>query len=635
MQLLVKEVNYIMTSRTSLWRKRRRDIEQILETDCQDIVHNETQNEEGYKSFHEETLCSMNGSQDENNLSDNSLNDDSDIEVNISDNEIEIQPSTQHLLASWATRNCISRAALNELLAILSSHNLSLPKDARTLLKTPTSVATVSKCGGEFVYLGIYNGIIRTLENNVNITCVELMVNVDGLPLFKSSGTQLWPILGKFHTFKPFIIALFCGKGKPDSVDLFLEEFLNEYEDLSHNGFIFQDKHYQVVLKLFCCDAPARQFLKCIKGHTGYYSCERCLVRGSYENCVVFCEEECELRSDGVFERFGYQDHQFRLSPLTNFNVKCIQQFVLDFMHLVCLGVVKRLLLRWTGDGRSRKGRLSSRHIDEISLKLSGLNFPSEFTRQPRGLNEVRRWKATEFYQFLIYSGPVVLKGILDRGTYIHFLALSIAMRICCNEDLEVRTRENVLYSKELLIWFVKKAKDIYGISFISYNVHNLIHICDDVLYYEKNLMEISAFDFENHMQVLKKYVRKAQNPLVQVVKRSAELENCAASYSVKNICTTISTNEKNAWFLLKSGSYAKVILSQNGQYQCKIYKNQHLHNLFTEPTESKNLGIVILINNTKTEKLISKDDIKKKVVCVNTENGYVLVPLLSQPKWK
>jgi hypothetical protein len=37
-------------------------------------------------------------------------------------------------------------------------------------------------------------------------------------------------------------------------------------------------------LRLFSCDAPARAFLKCIKGHTGNYACERCNAKGQNIN---------------------------------------------------------------------------------------------------------------------------------------------------------------------------------------------------------------------------------------------------------------------------------------------------------------------------------------------------------------
>jgi len=54
-----------------------------------------------------------------------------------------------------------------------------------------------------------------------------------------------------------------------------------------------------VRIEAFKCDAPARQFLKAIKGHTGYFSCERCTVEGSYiSSRVVFEDLNATLRED-------------------------------------------------------------------------------------------------------------------------------------------------------------------------------------------------------------------------------------------------------------------------------------------------------------------------------------------------
>lgn len=91
-------------------------------------------------------------------------------------------------------------------------------------------------------------------------------------------------------------------------------------------------------------------------------------------------------------------------------------------MHLVCLGVMKRFLLLWI------KGplqcRLGSRVIDDISQHLLNLksHIPSEFARKPRSLKEIDRWKATEFRQFLLYTGPVVRAEILHPKMYKNFL---------------------------------------------------------------------------------------------------------------------------------------------------------------------------------------------------------------------
>ena len=67
-----------------------------------------------------------------------------------------------------------------------------LPKDARTLLKVPQEVLCVPKCGGTYYYFGLESGFKN------NFTGSERKIysfSIDRLPLFKSSNTQMWPIL--------------------------------------------------------------------------------------------------------------------------------------------------------------------------------------------------------------------------------------------------------------------------------------------------------------------------------------------------------------------------------------------------------------------------------------------------------
>ena len=105
-------------------------------------------------------------------------------------------------------------------MVILKNHGHSdLPRDPRTLLKVPRIIVSKQKCGGDYVYLGLRNIISNYLSNPANnFDIVELVVNIDGLPLFKSASTQLWPILAKVQVDlgKPGVVALFCGKSKTD-----------------------------------------------------------------------------------------------------------------------------------------------------------------------------------------------------------------------------------------------------------------------------------------------------------------------------------------------------------------------------------------------------------------------------------
>ena len=54
---------------------------------------------------------------------------------------------------------------------------------------------------------------------------------------------------------------------------------------------------------------------------------------------------------------------------------------------------------------------------------------------------------------------------------------------------------------------FVKTSPKIYGDKFVSFNVHCLIHLAQDVINHG-SLDEFSAFCFENKLQIIKKHVR-------------------------------------------------------------------------------------------------------------------------------
>lgn len=90
----------------------------------------------------------------------------------------------------------------------------------------------------------------------------------------------------------------------------------------------------------------------------------------------------------------------------------------------------------------------------------------------------------------------------------------------------------------------------IYGPTFTVYNVHSLIHLCEDSRNFDLSLDDISSFPFENYLQVIKKFVRKPESPLSQIVKRIGELENLAMSgTSQKKFSTKVSRNYKDSWF--------------------------------------------------------------------------------------
>lgn len=171
-----------------------------------------------------------------------------------------------------------------------------------------------------------------------------------------------------------------------------------------------------------------------------------------------------------------------------------VNAFPLDYLHVVCLGVVKKLVNLWmSGDTRSL---MPKRTIDQISEWLINISTsqPSCFQRKERPLSDFGYFKGSELRTFLLYAGPVALKDNIPHNMYENFLMLHTAITILCDTE----KYENVAsLAQDLLVRFVENFAEIYGDQHIVYNVHTLIHIVADCQMYG-NLNNFNAFPFEN-----------------------------------------------------------------------------------------------------------------------------------------
>ncbi|KAL2083702.1 hypothetical protein ACEWY4_021475 [Coilia grayii] len=565
-------------------------------------------------------------------------------------------------LCDWALRNYVPQNTLSDLLGVLRELHPNLPKQARTLLQTARIAANVKNIkGGEYVHFGIltyFQAIPAYVLHNVSET-IGLQINVDGLPLYKSSALQLWPILGKVPFEKePFVIGMFCGKTKPLDLDEFLYDFVEEVAKLE-NGFEVAGKTFTLKIDCFICDSPARSFLKNTKGHNGYFGCERCTQEGVYvKNHMTFPEKTAVLRTDDQFLNKEDEDHHKGNSPLTQINVAMVTMFILDYMHLVCLGVTRKLIRFWM------KGdlccRLGSQAVKAISARLVQLteHIPVEFQRKPRSLSEIDRWKATEYRQFLLYTGPIVLQDILSSSQYKNFMNLSIAMYLMLSPAL---CKYYCDFADTLMTHFLNEFEQLYGADEIVYNVHNLSHLADDVRRYGA-LDGISAFPFENYMRKLKKICRKPQFVLQQI-HRHITLERAFVTpkknknpdktiLKIKHTCgPTIATlphctQYKKAIFELfcvattvgnncvmvqgNLGLVQNILCDERTDTNYIIFRRfLKLDSLHSSPLDSKDIGFYKASNLESTNHVHLLSDITKKYVLIPMTSEWAAIPLL------
>ena len=284
---------------------------------------------------------------------------------------------------------------MNELLHILRPVHPFLPKDARTLLKTLKVYDIENIAGGSYYHFGIsdnVNTIISSFSEVIENTAeISLQINIDGLPLYTSSNTQFWPILGRLvkpHLTDPFIIGLFLGKQKPTNISEYTHKLIQELDDLLQNGITLSKDEIQhhIPFNLSCiiCDTPARAFVKCCKGHSGYFGCDKCSQRGLWKGKLTFPEIDAPRRTDASFDEMSNVEHHSAPSPFRVLPIGMISQFPLDYMHLVCLGVMKRLIWLWMHGPLANNCRIGIRTVQLISDSLTDLknHLPREFNRK-------------------------------------------------------------------------------------------------------------------------------------------------------------------------------------------------------------------------------------------------------------
>jgi len=581
-------------------------------------------------------------------LSDNvSIFSDTESESETSDSELDGQFVDD--IVKWALRYNVTHVALRSLLKILKQKlpGENLPTDPRTLLST-RGYKELSVIGsGKFHYFGIAKNVQNRLGagNNVlfrkvgsfceydPLEVITITVGIDGLPVSRSSKAQLWPTIGYVDQCikkVPFLISAYFGYEKP-SIKEYLLPFVNEMNNLEEAGIVWNGKKFVFRIRCIVADAPARNLIKCTSAFNGYNGCDRCVQKGKWTGRVIFPKTNCPPRTDDGFRLQIDPSHHGSASPLQSLKIGLVSQVVLDYMHLCCLGVTRKLIYTFL---RGRiPYRLSSSNVKNISSCLETFKsfIPREFARKGRTLRDFDNFKATELRLLMLYTGPAAFKSTLEEQNYRHFLLFSASMYVLLSPKANDEKWLKVVSSN--LRRFVELVPSLYGEDFLSYNVHSLIHIADDAKAFGP-LDLCSAFPFENYMQRLKRMLRGKNNYLEQLVNRVFEYENNYCDVAPEQLCLNkdvrcaLAPNGDNC-YLLVSGQMVLIekFDSVCNNYHCRVINK--LTDVKEYPFSSSLLGIsyVEIVNSCIR---IKAHDISRKLILLPTDqNKYFCIPML------
>ncbi|XP_053699460.1 uncharacterized protein LOC128746436 [Sabethes cyaneus] len=288
------------------------------------------------------------------------------------------------------------------------------------------------------------------------------------------------------------------------------------------SGITINGYKLTITIRCFICDTPARSFIKGVTNFNGKYGCIKCTTKGRYSHIsrtMTYPQLNAPERTDEKFRSMEYLDHQRNSTPLLKLPIDMIRDVIVgDSLHLLELGVMKKLLTSWRTGSMSMKAKWSCNQKKEISEILLDIKFPMEIHRQMRSLEYVALWKGLEYRNLLSYVGIAFLNDYLPEKYYDHFLFLFCAVRICSSKKYAYL----IPVARSLLLDFIENYKSLYGIEFITSNIHNLCHLVDEVEYFGP-LPYLSAYPFENYMHYIKKLVQTGPNPLAQVAARISE----------------------------------------------------------------------------------------------------------------
>ena len=138
----------------------------------------------------------------------------------------------------------------------------------------------------------------------------------------------------------PLPLALYCGFDKPDLQDL-MKSLIADLK-LLKNGVDVLGTVFKLGRVMIVADAPARAMTLCIKSHSAFYGCAFCRQKGiRHLDRIIFPDMRAELRTESDYYAFS-ENNQICLSPVFEV-VSPIDGFPVDYMHLVCLRIVKKI----------------------------------------------------------------------------------------------------------------------------------------------------------------------------------------------------------------------------------------------------------------------------------------------------
>ena len=330
----------------------------------------------------------------------------------------------------------------------------------------------------------------------------SMHMSIDGIPESKASGLSLEVLSVRFYGCDSiYSIGLLQPgrKGVKEKDAILLRPFI---EDLPKT---------ELKLKLVIADAPKRASMQGLKTHAANYGCPYCYARkidGKFPASTFRGEArtDADLRliaeaieaGEAVGESRGIKGRSL-LASVHDFDL--IDNVPADGMHLVCLGVVRRMM-SLTYKGAGKRVKLPHQLADNAILTsaLEKCKALAKFSRRPREF-DVAVYKSEEYRNFVLVYWPVLLSTAPKATLKIWLLTVYVVRAYCLPQALYNRLDQDEVELHLLRKWYLWFEKT-FTADQCTYSAHVFSHL--DKLRIHGVLSTTSALRYENQYATIK-----------------------------------------------------------------------------------------------------------------------------------
>ena len=220
-----------------------------------------------------------------------------------------------------------------------------------------------------------------------------------------------------------------------------------------------------------------------------------------------------------------------------------------EYMHLACLGVIKRMveLTFNVGENRSRTTNRRLSLSSDFDKLISIVKVTKEFPRRARKL-DFAVYKALEFRNLALFFFPLILEcieeGEKERDLWL-YLVFTLRSSVVPSEEYAPL---NIPFIEECCAKFYDLFEALFGMKNCTYNLH--VFCCHLTgIRTHGPLTETSAFKFESFYGELRRsFVPGTISPLKQVMKnvflkRALSKHQCTKNLFLSNYDTPLECN--------------------------------------------------------------------------------------------